>query len=995
MGGFRYLYPCRAARASIVIVSLVFLLGCITGDPPSYDPNGSEVTTGGPSIDTGETQTLLVTIEEPASAEETVYLSGDVPLAIYVDTSGPSGSDLLLSVKTTLNDVVRPGLSGDVAPGTTISETVDSLTELPDGEYVLQVEVSAPGFAPVGAQQIFRVDNTPPQLVWDGPPEGLVANKDVDVMVKYGDFGSGLDTLVVKVGTQNIHTEDDLGGAEFLGSTVPIVIDDFASGNYTIKVTVTDRVGHSTSSERSFRLVERPPLWLPDSYAPPGGGAVYDGMVTDLNGDGHEDLVISTSKQTVSYPGHADGTFGNAVEVSPASVQAFAIEDRTGDGIVDLIGIHALTAPSLLRVYVGQVHEQLGVVFGTSLDDGVSMDVQALDLQLADFNEDGLKDALLVTSTTANTLMLALGRPDGGFETPSSFGGINGTKEAHITDVDLDGHLDVVVLRNDTTIVSVYRGDGHGNFGIAIDTQNELPIHTATLADFDNDGRQDLVASQATGQGVPTIVIYSGQGAGTYSKTSEFPTLKTLHNLAVADIGGDGEADIMGLSPAARNLEIHYRKDGGFTFNDHAMYQAGVSPTALFVTDVNNDNMADPIILTGDAVLVLRSNLFGPRRAVREYHLVGRTIDADLSFANDDSNPDFLSAKDSPVTVDPASGVAQFPLLTLISKEDSLLANPSNATYTLPSLPEGPGTQSLGTPVQMVSPDFDLDNFSDAIIRMDGLNATIPTIFGFRRQGTNFYEFGSIYPDGEITTMTSGSLYGPLHRPQVIMSRTVPAGEDSTEEEYVLDIYDTGELDFVFRLTTEMWAPGTDITIADINDDGLKDIFVLQPDLGNVAFLRSLAGGDIQTAINYAVGPAPKLVRIDELTGDEHPDLIVSNAAGVLVAAGHGNGDFDPPVVLPESATTLTSLQLHDLNDDGFQDIVGADANQAQLLIQMSSTDGTYSPTSSVTTTPNVGGVPSGGIFVGDSNGDGCDDIVVIGPQTSVIARYLNSRCLE
>ncbi len=999
MGGSRHLNQWRVARAFIPFSITVFLLGCITGSAPAYDPTGSDITIGGTGPDTGQANTLVVVIEDPAPADETVYLGGEVILTVHVDTSSSSSSDLLLTVKTTLNDTIRPELSGEVEPDTTLSETIDSLTDLPDGEYILQVEVSAPGFAPVGAQRIFHVDNTGPQLVWDGPPEDLVANTDVDVLIKYGDFGSGLDTLVVKVGTQNIYTDDDLGGAEFLGSTVSIVIDDFASGNYTIKVTVTDRVGNTTTSNRNFRLVERPPLWLPDSYAPPGGGAVYDGLVADLDNDGQDDLVITTSNHTVSYPGNADGTFGNAIEVSPASVQALAIEDRTGDGIVDLIGVHALTVPSLLRVYVGEPHDQLGVVFGTSLDDGVSIDAQALDLQLADFNEDGLNDAVLVTSSPSDTLLLALGRSDGGFDPPNSFGGVTGTKEAHITDVDLDGHLDVVVLRTDSTIISVYRGDGHGNFGIAIDTQIDRPINTATLADFDNDGRQDLVASEASGQGVPKVAIYSGQGTGTFVKTSEFSTLKTLYHLAVADIGGDGEIDIMGLSPAARNLEVHYRKNSTFSFDEHAMYQAGSSPTALFVADINNDSMADPIIVTANAVLVLRSNLFGPRRAVREYHLAGRTIDAALSFANDDSRPDFLSAKELPVIVNPSSGIAEFELLTLISKEDSLLANPSLATYSLPAIPGGPGIQSLGTAVQMVSPDFDLDGFSDTIIRMDGpASATIPTIFGFRRQGTNFYEFGGIYPQGEITTMTSGSLYGSLHKPQVVLSRTEPSTAVDgihTPERYWLDIYDTGDLDFVFRLSTQVWAPGTDITISDINDDGLKDIFVLQPSLGNVAFLRSLAGGDIQTPINYAVGPGPRLVRIDELTGDNHPDLIVSNAAGILVAAGHGNGDFDPPIVLPESAQTLTSLRIHDLNDDGFQDLIGADAVQGQLLIQMSSSDGTYSPAASVTTTPNVGGVPSGGIFVGDSNGDGCDDVVVIGPQTSVIARYLNSRCLE
>jgi len=226
----------------------------------------------------------------------------------------------------------------------------------------------------------------------------------------------------------------------------------------------------------------------PTSSFGPGGV-----LSADLNRDGWPDMIVADTQGPAvgvsvflaTAPGHfgAEQTYSIATATNPESPLA---ADLNGDGSLDLI---------LRDWHVAVLHILWNNGDGTfRIGPDVPIGNPATSFDLGDFNHDGKLDVAATECGNACYLNVYLGHNDGTFTRSQSVQLAGGAGQLQAADVNGDGLLDLVIAR--TTQVLVWPGKGNGTFSSPthLTPNGTDQVVTFTLADFNNDGRLDIVA---------------------------------------------------------------------------------------------------------------------------------------------------------------------------------------------------------------------------------------------------------------------------------------------------------------------------------------------------------------------------------------------------------------------------------------------------------------------------------------------------------------------
>ncbi len=295
--------------------------------------------------------------------------------------------------------------------------------------------------------------------------------------------------------------------------------------------------------------------------------------VADLNKDGYMDIVFCPNQSGIQSPrrllsimwGGEDGwntsRFNGVLPVN--GVTSIAIADTNGDGWPDIATLNSSAwlpgqpKGNIIRVYPGS---EDGYILSRYYDIGIE---GAVKIAASDLDNDGHRDIAVLTTENSIKVIWSdkgIGSPGKRRENAIDTIGLNIAKGTVISlaagDIDSDGNVDLLAGTDQGQIVVVNGGEGR-HFAARSEIDG-VYASSITIADLDEDGSSDIIASKfsmrraaggemlggAAMENDSVLVMWGRNGRFSIENSAELEAPYTAATTAV-DIDGDGILDIV------------------------------------------------------------------------------------------------------------------------------------------------------------------------------------------------------------------------------------------------------------------------------------------------------------------------------------------------------------------------------------------------------------------------------------------------------------------
>jgi hypothetical protein len=285
---------------------------------------------------------------------------------------------------------------------------------------------------------------------------------------------------------------------------------------------------------------------------------------------------------------------------------------------------------------------------------------QVSSLAVADLNGDGNPDVVATNLEGSAALSVWLGNGDGTFQPATTIllPGLSSSGDSvAVGDLNGDGIPDLALALNTPSGkggqggVAILLGNGDGTFqGPSVISAN-LPALAIRIADFNRDGKPDLVVGESVGG-----EVFFGNGDGTFQSNGGLGTFDAAsYSVAVADVNKDGWPDILLSNDSSGAVELVLNNGDG-TFAFAVQISAGPAELAWWIAtaDVNGDGNPDLITANfciakhcDQGVSVILGNGDGTFQPAVQYHTKGTDPSSSVALAdvNGDGHLDILYSR--------------------------------------------------------------------------------------------------------------------------------------------------------------------------------------------------------------------------------------------------------------------------------------------------------------------------------------------------------------
>jgi RHS repeat-associated protein len=682
------------------------------------------------------------------------------------------------------------------------------------------------------------------------------------------------------------------------------------------------------------------------------GGLAHQIQTADLNCDGILDVatIVDATHVTVGF-GNGDGSFGPTTSyLFNNNLADLALTDVNGDGHPDLVaGSHEYAPLTGIGVRLNDGAGQFGDLkhtAGYTLPDqfGNRGQVQVFGIQIADYDGDTVPDAVASTQGPTGCFTFMKGNGDGTFTPPDHFDGLadrdpswtcvgSGNLMRRYTenvapDVDADGKPDVLFYWDENrVVVGIGRGDGTFEArAFAASPGSGFPgsqtyqradgsgVLAAIVADLNGDCMLDLVTNHRQTNGAHGRQgVLLARAPGDFHAPRIAPLLRDPtgdsgnqmeRGVVAGDFDNDGNPDFAaGVGRAfftvpGAGIGIDIWKGNGdgrgealpITLNNFA----GTGSAYLRTADFDQDGFLDFVFQGGDGpfgrrhsvstvfgqgdfTFVDRQSAYSPRLDADEVH-IRNIITADL---DGDEDPDVVALYDN-------------------GGWNKWFATFSNTGTRGPlqfvqEVEVGQGSNGRG----IVAADFDGDDVPDLIAQDSGF-ADPQRVRLFKGNGDLTLQPGVTIWDwtaqgaAAAEDFAAADLDGDGDQ-DLVMAQYYHACA------YVLLGHDDGTFDA--PVCYPFWTSRTNrLAIDDFDVDGSLDIVAGVED-GGLMFLRGRGDGTFETTQMYAVGRAnTQAVNVADFDRDGRPDLLWSyndSNFGHSIVLSNATGAVPTPTPAP------------------------------------------------------------------------------------------------
>lgn len=312
---------------------------------------------------------------------------------------------------------------------------------------------------------------------------------------------------------------------------------DLMGLNARASVFLNDGNGNFTIQEQNFN-----DFWTTEEIA-----------MGDFDNDDDLDLIITAENRSDLYRNDGQGNFifDNSPSLEPISFSEIIVGDVDGDGNIDVLQFGAPNTsqfPPIANLYFNN-----GSGVFTQSQNTVFLPFRQATVEFIDLEGDGDLDVLSFGKNENNEPQVGVYENDGtGNYSIFSNSDIapHLSNEISVGDVDNDGDEDVLITGSDsdgTPKTILYLNNGAGQFSELMTTSfPDIFAGTNAFADLDNDNDLDVLLVGSMAGGLPNIfsIVFENLGNNNFIAVDSLGG-EYIAESTIADFNGDGKKDII------------------------------------------------------------------------------------------------------------------------------------------------------------------------------------------------------------------------------------------------------------------------------------------------------------------------------------------------------------------------------------------------------------------------------------------------------------------